>query len=177
MPTPAPSELAEHSTPVEHIPWPGYPMPDDIPGRRVCVYDSQTVSDLLVDSRADGGGNPVPKPAPSGLAEHSTSVERSLRPLQAESIEHLTDTPRGVVGVSDNQPVSELRKSEYQKISQCQNTTRRGGGFRKSPSVRTHMIRQSDNQTVSQCQKPVSEAGTIGYCGTAEVEGEIMAGN
>ena len=79
-------------------------------------YDSQTVSDLLVDFRADGGGNPVPKPAPSELAEHSTSVENSLRLLQAEPMEHLTDTPRRVVGVSDNQPVSELRQSDNQEI-------------------------------------------------------------
>ena len=135
MPKPAPSELAEHSMSVEHSPWPGYPMPDDKSGQRVCFYDSQTVSDLLVDSRANGGGNPVPKPALSELAEHSMSVENSLRPLQAEPIEHPTDMPRGVVGVSDNQPVSELRQSENQpvsehhaawwgllKISQCQNT-------------------------------------------------------
>ena len=64
VPKPAPSELAEHSTSVEHSPGPRYPMPDDKSGRRVCFYDSQTVSDLLVDLRADGGGNPVPKPAP-----------------------------------------------------------------------------------------------------------------
>ena len=41
------------------------------------------------------------------IAEHSTSVEHSLRPLQPEPSEHPTDTPRGVVGASDNQPVSE----------------------------------------------------------------------
>ena len=41
------------------------------------------------------------------LAEHSTSVEHSLWPLQPESSEHPTSTPRGVVGVSYNQPVSE----------------------------------------------------------------------
>ena len=107
VPKPAPSELAEHSTSVERSLRPGYPMPDDTPSRTVCFYDSQTVSDLLVDSKADGGGNPVPRPAPSELAEHSTSVEHSLRPLQPEQSEHLTDTPRGVVGASDNQPVSE----------------------------------------------------------------------
>ena len=82
-------------------------MPDDTPSRTVCFYDSQTVSDLLVNSKADGGGNPVPRPAPSELAEHSTSVEQSLRPLQPEPSEHPTDTPRRVVGASDNQPVSE----------------------------------------------------------------------
>ena len=73
-------------------------------------YDSQTVSDLLVDFRADGGWNPVLKPAPSELAEHSTSVENSLRPLQAGPMEHPTDTPPRVVGVSDNQLVSEPRQ-------------------------------------------------------------------
>ena len=45
--------------------------------------------------------------APSELAEYSTSVENSLRPLQPETSEHPTDIPRGVVGASDNQPVSE----------------------------------------------------------------------
>ena len=69
VPKPAPSELAQHSTSVEHSPGPRYPMPDDKSGRRVCFYDSQTVSDLLVDLRADGGGNPVPKPAPSELGK------------------------------------------------------------------------------------------------------------
>ena len=41
---------------------------------------------------------------------HSTSVEQSLRPLQPEPSEHPTGTPRGVVGASDNQPVSEPTK-------------------------------------------------------------------
>ena len=94
---PAPSELAEHSTSVEHSLRPGYPVPDDTPRRKVGFYNNQTVSDLLVDSNTDGGGDPVPRPAPSELAEQSTSVEHSLRPLQPESSEHLTD----------NQPVSE----------------------------------------------------------------------
>ena len=49
----------------------------------------------------------MPRPAPSELADHSTSVEHSLRPLQLESSEYPAGTPRGVVGVSDNQPVSE----------------------------------------------------------------------
>ena len=53
MPKPAPSELAEHSTSVEHSLRPGYLMPDT-PSRRVCFYDSQTVSDLLVEYMADG---------------------------------------------------------------------------------------------------------------------------
>ena len=81
VPKPAPSELPEHSTSVEHSLRPEYPLPDDIPGRRVCVYDSQTVSDLLVDSRADGGGNPGR-------------------------------------WASGNQPVSELRRSDNQTIRQ-----------------------------------------------------------
>ena len=53
-----------------------------------------------------GGGNPVPSRAPSELAEHSTSVEHSLRLLQPEPLEQPTDTPHGVVGFSDNQPGS-----------------------------------------------------------------------
>ena len=52
----------------------------------------------------------VPRPAPSEPREHSTSVEHSLWPLQSESSEHPTGTPLGVVGVSDNQPVSEPTK-------------------------------------------------------------------
>ena len=107
VPRPAPSELAEHSTSVEHSLRPGYPRPDDTPSRTVCLYDRQTVSDLLVNLKADGGGNPVLRPAPSELAEHLTSVEQSLRPLQPEPSEHPTDAPHGVVGASDNQPVTE----------------------------------------------------------------------
>ena len=129
VPKPAPSELAEHLTSVahslrpkypnkdkggdpvpkpasvEHSPGPRYTMPDDKSGRRVCFYDSQTVSDLLVDFRADGGGNPVPKPAPLELAEHSTSVENSLRLLQAGPMEHLTDTPHTPIGSADRSAV------------------------------------------------------------------------
>ena len=80
---------------------------DDTPCRKVGFYDNQTVSDLLVDSNMYGGGDPVPRRAPSELAEHSTSVEHSLRLLQPEPSEHPAGTPRGVVGFSDNQPVSE----------------------------------------------------------------------
>ena len=130
VPKPAPSGLAERSTSVENSPGPIYPMPDDKSGRRVCFYDSQTVSKLLVDFGADGGGNPVPNPAPSELAENSTLVENSFRPSQAGPMEHPSDTPRRVVRVSDNQPVSEPRQSDkpdipdwvvYQvdKISKC----------------------------------------------------------
>ena len=51
MPKPAPSELADHLTSVEH-------------------------SLRQNDTNEDGGGNPVPKPE---LADHLTSVEHSLR--------------------------------------------------------------------------------------------------
>ena len=116
VPKSAPSGLAERSTSVENSPGPIYPMPDDKSGRRVCFYDSQTVSKLLVDFGADGGGNPVPKPAPSELAENLTLVENRFRSLQAGQMEHPSDTPRRVVRVSDNQPVSEPRQSENQEI-------------------------------------------------------------
>ena len=177
MPKPAPSELAERSTSVKNSPGPRYPMPDDKSGRRVCFYDSRTVSNLLVDFMANGGGNPVPKPAPSELAENLTSVENSLRPLQAGPMEHPSGTPRRVVRVSDNQPVSEPGQSGNQKVSQHQNTTRRDEGFCKAASVRTRTIRQSDSRTISRCRSSVSEAGTVGDCTTAEVEGKIFAGN
>ena len=135
MPKPAPSGLAERSSSVEHSPWPRYPVPDDKSGRTVSFYDSHTVSDLL----ADGGGNPVPKPAPSELAEHSASVENSLRPLQVGPMEHPTYMPRGVVEVSDNPPVSEPRQLDNQEI-------------RKSASVRTPrgVVGGSANQPVSE---------------------------
>ena len=107
VPKPAPSELAERSTSVEHSLRPGYPVQDDTLYRKVGFYDNQTVSDLLVDSNTDGGGDPVLRPALSELAEHSTSVKHSLRPLQPESSEYPAGTLREVVGVSDNQPVSE----------------------------------------------------------------------
>ena len=85
----------------------GCPVPDDPPRRKVGFYDNQTVSDLLVDSNMYGGGDPVPRRAPSQLAEHSTSVEHSLRLLQPKPSEQPAGTPRGVVGFSDNQPVTE----------------------------------------------------------------------
>ena len=152
------SGLAERSTSVENSPGPRYPMPDDKSGRRVCFYDSRTVSNLLVDFGADGGGNPVPKPAPSELADNSTLVENSLQPLQAGPMEHPSDTPRRVVRVSDNQPVSEPRQSDNQEM-------------RKQPASE---LGQSDNQTVSQCQSSVSEAGTIGDCATAGQRGRLL---
>ena len=65
------------------------------------------MSDPLVDSNTDGSGDPVLMPTPSELAEHSTSVEHSIRPSQPEPSEQLASTPRGVVGFSDNHPVSE----------------------------------------------------------------------
>ena len=55
----------------------GDPVPDDTPHRQVGFYGNQTVPDFLVDVNVDGGGDSVPKPAPSELAEHSTSVEHS----------------------------------------------------------------------------------------------------
>ena len=58
----------------------GYPVPDDTPRRQVVFSGNQTVPDFLVDVNVDGGGNPVPKPSASELAEHSTSVEHSLQP-------------------------------------------------------------------------------------------------
>ena len=82
---------------MEHSLRPGYAMRDDTPNE--CV--SMTVKTV---SMADGGNNPVPT-VPSELAEHSTTVEDSLQPLQLETSEHLTDIR--VVGDSDNQPVSE----------------------------------------------------------------------
>ena len=89
----------------------------------MCFYDNRTVANLLVDFRKTGGGNPVP-----------TSVENTLRPVQAGPMEHLSGTPHRVVRVSDNQTVSEPRQSdnqESQKVSQHQNTTRRDEGFCK----------------------------------------------
>ena len=56
----------------------GDPVPDDTPRKQVGFYGNQTVPDFLVDVNVDGGGDPVPKPAPSELAEHSTLVEHSL---------------------------------------------------------------------------------------------------
>ena len=44
-----------------------------------------------------GGGDPVPSRAPSELAEHSKSVEHSLRLLQPEPSEQLHTTRSGEV--------------------------------------------------------------------------------
>ena len=82
----------------------GYPVSDDTPRRKVGFYDNQTMSDLLINSNMNGGGDPVPKPAPSELAEHSTSVEHSLRPGYPVQ----GDTPCRKVGFYDNQTVSDL---------------------------------------------------------------------
>ena len=89
--------------------WPEHPVPDDTPRRIVGFYDNQTVSDHLGYSNTDGSSDPVPMPAPSELAEHSTSVGHSFRHLKPEPSEHPAPdgTPRRVVGFSDNQPVSE----------------------------------------------------------------------
>ena len=78
----------------------------------------------------------MPRPAPSELAEHSTSVEHSLRPLQPEPSEHQTGTPRGVVGASDNQPVSEPMEQ-----------SRTGGNWvrKPAPSEITEQPRHNDS--------------------------------
>ena len=165
---PAPSGLAERSTSVENSPGPRYPMPDDKSGRRLCFYDSRTVSNLLVDFRANGGGNPVPKPAPSELAENLTSVENSLRPLQAGPMEHPSGTPRRVVRVSDNQPVSEPGQSGNQKVSRHRNTTRRDEGSANQP---VSELGRSDNQTVRQLAGVGAKCQMLapsGDCTTAE---------
>ena len=54
-----------------------HPVPDNTPRRVVGVYDNQTVSDPLEHLRTGMSDDPVPKPAPSELAEHSTSVGHS----------------------------------------------------------------------------------------------------
>ena len=82
---------------------PEHPVPDDTPSRIVGCYDNQTVSDQLVDSNTDGSSDPVPMPTLSELAEHSTSVGHNFRHFRLEP----GSAPRGVVGFSDNQPVSE----------------------------------------------------------------------
>ena len=87
---------------------PEHPVPDDTPSRIVGFYDNQTVSDQLVDSNTDRSSDPVPMPAPSELAEHLTSVGHNFRRLKLEPSEHPVPggAPRGMVGFSDNQPVS-----------------------------------------------------------------------
>ena len=89
--------------------WPDHPVPDDTPNRIVGFYDNQTVSDQLVYSNTDGSKDPVPMPAPSELAEHSTSVGHNFRHCKPKPSEHPVPggAPRRVVGFSDNQPVSE----------------------------------------------------------------------
>ena len=61
---------------------PEHPAPEDTPSRIVGFYDDQTVSDQLVDSNTDRSSDPVPTPAPSELAEHSTSVGHNFRQCQ-----------------------------------------------------------------------------------------------
>ena len=66
----------------------GYPVSDDTTCRKVGFYDNQTVSDLLVDSNTNRGGDPVANPAPSELAEHSMYVEHCLRPGYLVQVSH-----------------------------------------------------------------------------------------
>ena len=75
-------------------------MPDSTPRRVVGFYDNQTVSDPLEHSKTGRNEDPVPKPAPSELAEHSTSVGHRVRQLKLEPSEHPAPNskPRGVVG-------------------------------------------------------------------------------
>ena len=82
----------------------GDPVPDDTSRRQVGFYGNQTVPDFCVDVDVDGGGDPVPKPAPSELAEHSTSVEHSLRAGHPMP----DDTPSRTVCFYDSQTVSDL---------------------------------------------------------------------
>ena len=51
----------------------------------------------------------MPMPAPSELAEHSTSVGHNFRHCKPKPSEHPVPggAPHRVVGISDNQPVSE----------------------------------------------------------------------
>ena len=79
-----------------------HPVPDSTPRRVVGFYDNE-------HSKTRRSEVPVPKPAPSELAEHSTSVGHRVRQLKPEPSEHPApdSKPRGVVGFSDNQPVSE----------------------------------------------------------------------
>ena len=66
------------------------------------------MSDQLVDSNTDRSSDPVPMPAPSELAEHSTSVGHNFRRKPKLSG---YPVPGGacheMVGFSDNQPVSD----------------------------------------------------------------------
>ena len=68
--------------------WPEHPVADDTPSRIVRFYDNQTVSDQLVYSNTDGSDDPVPMPAPSELAKHSTSVGHNFRHCKPKSSEH-----------------------------------------------------------------------------------------
>ena len=80
--------------------WSEHPVPDSTPHRVVGVYDNHTVSDPLEHLKTGRSDDPVLKPAPSELAEHSTSVGHRVRQLKPELSEHLApdSKPRGVVG-------------------------------------------------------------------------------
>ena len=103
----------------------------------------------------------MPKPAPSELAEQSTSVENSLRPLQAGPMEHPIRYATRGGGGSDNQPVSEARQSDNQEIRKSASVRAPRGVVRGSTNQPVSELGRSDNQTVSQCQNSVSEASTV----------------
>ena len=85
---------------------PEHPTPEDTPSRIVRLYDNQAVSDQLVDSNTDRSSDPVPMPAPSELAEHSTSVGHNFRRCKPELSGH--PVPGGArTSFSDNQTVSD----------------------------------------------------------------------
>ena len=96
-----------------------HPVPDSTPRRVVGFYNNQTVSDPLEHSRTCMSDDPVPKPAPSELAEHSMSIGHGVRQFKPEPSEHpVSDsTPCRVVGLYDNQTVSELLEHSRTCIS------------------------------------------------------------
>ena len=133
----------------------------------MCFYDSQTVSDLLVDSKAGRGGNPVPRPAPSELAEHSTSVEHSLR--QPEPSEHPTDTPRRMMGASDNQQVSE--PTEQSRTGGTLMLKPAPSEIAEQPRSRDRLLPETD--TVPQPTRRVTTVGGSNTDGSGDKHGEL----
>ena len=86
-------------------------MPDDTPCRKVCFYDSQTVS--------DGINNNAVQTAPSELAEHSMSGEMSelliLKPAPAEDTEQRRSKERSLseVPLKIRQGPAQIDQPEY----------------------------------------------------------------